>query len=212
MMTKLYILTILFGLLSCSEGNSNVNQDKNNHHKEDNSIEVLFTDVIPENVKDSVKIDIIDQLVSEIDMDSTLTEIKTVGSLEIPLLGFYRNDSLVKILKGHTPLPDFDAQSKFINRNYTSYYFLMDTLVFSRYECSNYQQTGSCNPVYISIDSYYYNGQIITEIVDDQIGQYWSCGCMSPVFFPQKDKGKSKQVNYDMIREMKIILNTANNM
>jgi len=211
MMKKLYILTILFGLLSCNEENSNVNQDEHNHHKEDNSIEVLFTDVIPENVPDSVKIDIIDQLVSEIDMDSSLTEIKTVDSLEIPLLGFYRNDSLVKILKGYSPHSDFDAQSKFIDRNYTSFYFLMDTLVFSRQECSNYQQTGRCNPVYISVDSYYYNEQIIAEIVHDQIGQYWSCGCgIFPEYIPQKDK--SNQINYDMIREMKSILNTANNM
>ena len=208
MIKKLYILSILFGLLSCSEENSNVNQDKHNQPEEDSSIEILFTDVIPENVTDSVKIAIIDQLVSEIDIDSSLTEIKTVDSLEFPLLGFYRNDSIVKILKGYTPHPDFDAKSKFIDRNYTSYYFLMDKLVYSRTECSNYQQTGSCNPVYLSIDSYYYNGQMIAEMVDDQIGQYWSCGCGMP---PKvTDKNSRERITYEFIERLKKLINTAN--
>lgn len=204
-------MSILFGLLSCNEEISSVNHEEHDNTKVDNRTVKLFTDVIPEHVPDSTKVFMINQLISDIDNDSSLIEVKTVDSLEIPIAGFYRNDSLVKILKGTFPGVKFDTRLSALGYKYSAYYFLMDSLIHSRYECNSYQQTGRCNPVFISVDSYFYNGQIISEIVDDQIGQYWSCGCgMPPKVIDQIDKKPREGINYEYVEGLKKLINTAN--
>lgn len=209
-MKKLYIFSILIGLLSCNEEISGRNNDVHGNTKVENKIPKLFSDVIPENAPDSTKVNMIDQLISDIDLDSSLIEIKTVDSLEIPIVGYFRNDSLVKIVKGNKPFRLFDSRPKFTNYRYNSYYFLMDTLIYSKSECNNFQHTGSCNSVYISIDSYYYNGRIISEIIDDQIGQFWRCGCgIPPNDLAPIDRKTRKSINYQYIEGLKELINTA---
>lgn len=204
-------MSILIGLISCNEETSDVYHEEHKDNKVDKRTVKLFTDVIPENVPDSTKVDMIDQLISVIDKDSSLIEVKTVDSLEIPIVGFFRNDSLVKIIKGTYPGVKFDTRFSALGYRYSVYYFLMDSLIHSRYECNSYQQTGRCNPVFISVDSYYYNRQIISEIVDDQIGPYWSCGCgMPPKVIDQIEKKSRESINYEYIDELKEIINTAN--
>lgn len=209
-MKRLYIVSILIGLLSCDEETSGRNHDEHGRIKVDNGMPKLFSDVIPENAPDSAKVNMIVQLISDIDTDSSLIEIKTVDSLEIPIVGFFRNDSLVKIVRGNSPFGLFDSKPKFTNYRYNNYYFLMDTLIYSKSECNNFQHTGSCNPVYISIDSYYYNGRLISEIIDDQIGQYWRCGCgIPPNSLAPIERKTRERIDYQHIEWLKGLINTA---
>ncbi|MGK0389779.1 MAG: hypothetical protein ACI94Y_002524 [Maribacter sp.] len=162
---------------------------------------IQFTDIIPINMPDSSKVEIIEQLVSEIDMDISLTHIDIVDSLNPSIHAFYRNDTLVKIVQGNMPL--FAIETFCMMRtNYSQYYFHMDSLICAQYKCSRYQQTGRCNPVSIFIHSIVYNSQVIFQEIDDKIGQYYSCGCgFSPSF--RLEKEDRTKFNYDTINRLK---------
>jgi hypothetical protein len=200
MMKKLYILSLLFGLFSCKGENAKTVQIEHNHIEFDDSVKIQFTDIIPENTPDSIKVSIIDQIISNIDGDSSLVKIETVDSLKTPIIGLFRNDSLLRIYKGH--YPNNQKHPMFADYSYTTYYFIKDTVVYSKTECRVSQVSGRCSSVYISEESYYYNGQLIYETVDDQTGD-GLCGC-GRLLKPRKG------VNYDYIKELKKIINTTN--
>ncbi len=210
MMKELFILSIIFGLFSCKGVNTSTEEVAQNHINSDRDLEILFTDIIPEHLSDSLKVDIMNHLVSNIDTDSSLITKEAADSAGIPVIGFFKNDSLLKILIGNYTSNRPDAI--FGSYDYTTFYFLMDTLIYSKHECKHASlRTGSCNSVYLSIESYYYNGRKISEIVDDQIGDYWSCGCgMSPKVMTQIDKKSRESINYGYIEELKELINTAN--
>ena len=138
-----------------------------------------FYDVIPQELTDSAKTEIITRLVNEIDEDTSMVMIEVPDSLNGALFAFYRNDSLVKIRWGHDGRREISGSERplLLSGKVKQYYFHSDSLIYSEYHCSSWQQTGRCNPVSISVFSWFYERKVISQKIDDNIGYYDGCGC-----------------------------------
>lgn len=160
---------------------------------------LTFFDVIPDSLTDSLKIDCINEQIRAIEKDTTLTLVSYKDSVNTPYHGLFRNDSLVKIIKGYLPLlsmKDFTIEiaSFFLWDNYEMFYFVKDTLVYAGYRCSNNMQTGRCNPVSISVETIYYSNEILAQEIEDNVGSYFGCGCSS-IYFRLKS-GEANFTNF----------------
>ena len=159
MIKQIQIVFCILIFISCNaEEKSKINSDNLNNQDSliiDETNQIQFADIIPENISDSSKVEIIKQWVNEIDTDTMLIHKRVTDSIHSQIELFYRNDTLVKIIKGHPPGLMLKTPN-FLTHNYTAYYFLMDTLICSKFECNSYQQTGRCNPVAISRSSIIY--------------------------------------------------------
>lgn len=104
-----FILCILI-FVSCSGTETNIPKTVNqNPSKIEEPEPMNFSDIIPENYPDSLKIHIISQLVDEMRKDTNMVHTEIEDTLNSRLYAYYRNDSLQMISKG-----------------YVTYYFLMD--------------------------------------------------------------------------------------
>lgn len=179
--TYIFLLLCLMGLVSCVE-HSQINAD-------DSSAEVLdtltspappllsFHDVIPEELSDSTKTEIITRLVTEINDDSTLTLVEVPDSLNGPFSCYYRNDSLVMLHLGSGLGYSTKDRPLILSESAKRYYFHSDNLIFSEYHCSSWQQTGRCSPASISVWTWFYEREVISQEMDENIGPYGGCGC-----------------------------------
>ncbi|MGB0933591.1 MAG: hypothetical protein ACPGU5_04870 [Lishizhenia sp.] len=151
---------------------------------------LVFNDIIPDSLSDSLKVIGIIHELKNIENDSVFTTVEYVDSLNVVYSGFFRNDSLFKIIKGrHNFYSTFQAEPKITSlyaSSYELFYFVKDSLVCSTYRCSSFQQTGRCNPVSISIQTFYYGKQIIAQEIDDNVGMYYGCGCFSSHFYSKQ--------------------------
>lgn len=136
-----------------------------------------FHDVIPEELSDSAKTEIITRLVTEINEDSTLTFVQVADSLNGLVSGHFRNDSLVMLHLGFGLGYSTKDLPMILSGSAKRYYFHSDSLIFSEYHCSSWQQTGRCSPVSISVWSWFYEREVISQEVDENIGSYGGCGC-----------------------------------
>ena len=212
MIKHIQILFCVLIFISCNETEkNNLNSERLNNQDsliiEENN-RILFIDIIPENISDSSKTEIINELINEIDTDTSLVHRQANDSINLNIELFYRNDTLVKIINGNYPGLTLKTPNM-LNHNYTAYYFSMDTLICSRYECNSYQQTGRCNPVAISVFSFIYNRKIISQKIDDKIGQYHMCGCGFSSGLKINKEGKT-EVDYNKVKYLIEIGNTAN--
>ncbi len=176
----------------------------------DDKNQVYFDDFIPKNISDSSKTETIKQLIQEIDNDTSLKVKEIIDSSNSNIYALYKNDLLVKIINGFKPnIGLFENEPSFMRYHFTEYYFFMDSLIFSRYECNSQQQTGRCSPVAIRINSYIYNRQIIFQEIEDKIGPYDHCGCDYPPSFGPKKEGYP-ELNYKMIMLLRDQVISAN--
>ena len=138
-----------------------------------------FVEVIPQELTDSAKTEIINRLVHEIDEDTSMVMIEVPDSLNRALFAFYRNDSLVKVRWGLNGPREFLGNERrlLLSGRVKQYYFHSDSLIYREYYCSSWQQTGRCNPVSISVFSWFYERKLISQEIDDNIGYYDGCGC-----------------------------------
>ena len=174
-MVRLFICAVL--LVSCTDVESkNINSGDNSVQIDQENETLKFTDIIPENITDSSKAEIIGRLIQDIRLDTTLVRSEFKDSTGILLNAYYRNDTLVQIVKGMHPGPEFDA-IPFWGFNYTVCYFFMDSLIALFDNCSSIQQTGMCNPVSRHSSFYFYGDKIVFETQDSEIGNYVHCGC-----------------------------------
>lgn len=159
---------------------------------------LVFNDVIPDSLSDSLKVIRITHELKNIENDTVFTTIEYLDSLNVIYSGFFRNDSLFKIIKGrHNFYSTFQAEPKITSlyaNSYELFYFVKDSLVYSVYRCSSFQQTGRCNPVSISIQTFYYGNQIIAQEIDDNVGMYFGCGCYSSHFY--RKQGETNFTNF----------------
>ena len=165
-----------------------------------------YNDIVPENISDSLKIEIFNDVIEEIDFDSTLIRKKIRDSTGKLIYTFYRNNALVKAIEGKSPEFSIDTLSIF-GTNYNTYYFLMDSLIKLKYTCSYLQQTGSCNPVSAASFFYFYNGEIINESHYNNIEGYIHCGCHDLSF---NSPLKNREIFLDEIKAVKGIIKTIN--
>ncbi len=214
MVKQIQILFCLLIFVSCQGTEKSKIKSGNLNNQGSLTIEepnrIHFNDIIPENISDSSKTEIIRHLVDEIDADTLLLHKHTTDSTNSNIELFYRNDTLVKIVNGNYPGLTLGTPN-ILNHNYTAYYFSMDTLICSRYECNSYQQTGRCNPVAISVFSFIYNRKIISQKIDDKIGQYHSCGCGFSSDFGLRTE-KIIEVNYNEVMRLIEIANVYKTM
>lgn len=184
-MVKLFTaFSLILLLFSCQEPQ---NHRQKSVKKTEAIAPVLFTDLIPQHLSDSAKINLIKHYVKRIENDSTLSHVTLSDSLNVQLHAFYRNDSLVKIIDGSLFPEPFETNLNPLRNRHTSYYFLKDSLIFSHYSCSSWMQTGRCSPVSISIRTSIYLQHILHQEVDNKIGPYVGCGCGFPPFGGQND-------------------------
>lgn len=190
-MRKIFLL-ILHILMASSCNQSRQENTKNTDDpNSDNDVkkELKFTDVIPNNLSDSLKAEVLLDLVTKIDEDTTLIQIQYLDSLGSNILAFYREDSLVKIITGLYPEAINNVKLNVMDINYNAYYFFMDTLISMYYECNRNQHTGRCNPVSASSKFYFYHNKIISQKHDVNIAYpYWACGCTDFSFYEKSDK------------------------
>lgn len=140
--------------------------------------------IVPKVANDSIASSHIAAYFIDVEQDSTLLQFSVRDSVHSNLVASYRNGQLVKLATGSHGgfglyLPNGLAH------NYTAYYFAEDHLLFSKYDCYRYQQTGRCNPVGITVDTYFLKGTIIRQDIDDRIGSYFGCGCGMGLYFYQ---------------------------
>jgi len=198
-----HLLFCLLILSSCNELTNNKQKTEDSNIPDslaiDNANQIYFDDIIPENASDSSKTETIKRLIQEIDNDTSLILKEINDSSNSNVYAYYKDDLLVKIIKGFKPgVGLFENEPSFMRYHFTEYYFFMDSLIFSRYECNSFQQTGRCNSVAIRINSFIYNRQIIFQEIDDMIGPYDHCGCDYLPSFGTKKEGYP-ELNYKMI-------------
>jgi hypothetical protein len=202
-----HLLFCLLILSSCNELTNNKQKTEDSNIPDslaiDNANQIYFDDIIPENASDSSKTETIKRLIQEIDNDTSLILKEINDSSNSNVYAYYKDDLLVKIIKGFKPgVGLFENEPSFMRYHFTEYYFFMDSLIFSRYECNSFQQTGRCNSVAIRINSFIYNRQIIFQEIDDMIGPYDNCGCDYPPSFGPKKEGYP-ELNYKEINLLK---------
>jgi hypothetical protein len=202
---KLYthLLFCLVILCSCNDIRNNKQETEDSISQDSLAIDdinqVYFDDIIPKNISDSSKTETIKRLIQEIDNDTSLILKEIIDSSNSNVYAYYKDDLLVKIIKGFKPgVGLFENEPSFMRYHFTEYYFFMDSLIFSRYECNSFQQTGRCNSVAIRINSFIYNRQIIFQEIVDKIGPYDHCGCDYPPSFGPRKEGYP-ELNYKMI-------------
>lgn len=213
---KLYthLLFCLLILSSCNELTNNKQKTEDDISQDSLSIDdkeqIYFDNIIPKNSSDSSKTETIKRLIQEIDNDTSLIVKEINDSSNSNVYAFYKDDLLVKIINGFKPnIGLFENEPSFMRYHFTEYYFFMDSLIFSRYECNYQQQTGRCSSVAIRINSYIYKRQIIFQEIDDMIGPYDHCGCDSPPSFGPREEGYP-ELNYKKIMLLKDQVYSAN--
>lgn len=139
--------------------------------------QLSFVEVIPRELTDSAKTEIITRLVTKINEDSTLTLVQVPDSVNGLLSGHFRNDSLVMLHLGYGLGQSMKDRTTMRSGSTKRYYFHSDSLIFSEYHCSSWQQTGRCSPVSFSVWSWFYEREVISQEMDENIGPYGGCGC-----------------------------------
>lgn len=172
---QILICTVL--LFSCNQNSENeLNSAAPLNQKKTDTKQLSFGDLIPEHLSDSSKLLILKDWVNKIDLDTSLICEKYSDTSGSNIEAFFRNDTLVRIIRGD--YPGMDGGIKYFDRyKFVSYYFHKDTLIQSIYKCSSYQQTGSCSPVSETLIRYYYKDRVFHENHIDEIGDFYSCGC-----------------------------------
>lgn len=186
MSKPILLLICILGFISCAEVQTEGLNSEASVSADSLSIEIAkpltFTDVIPESLSDTAKVEMIAKLINEVNQDTSLMYLQTTDSLDKVIFALYRADTLVKIIEGAYPYLVLEGALKSLNLNYTEYYFLKDSLIASRYSCSTFKHTAMCNPVSVIVFSIYYNQRIISQAIEDHVSSYPFCGCDAPVF------------------------------
>jgi hypothetical protein len=197
-MKQIQIVFCLLILISCNETVENKSNSESQKNQDSSIIgaihQIRFTDIIPENTSDSLKTEIIKQLVNDIDIDTLLMHKVISDSLNSDVYVFYRNDTMVKIGQRHM-----------------SYYFLKDRLILARYRCIFNQHTGRCDPVSAFSDFYFYNKKVINQTHDIRIKYpYGGCGCRDLSPYEKKDNiAKYETITTTEINRLKELIKTA---
>ena len=197
-MKQIQIIFCFLIFISCNELETNKSNSENqDSSKSERTKQTRFIDIIPENISDSSKTEIIKQLANNIDLDTLLRSKMIPDSLNSNIYAFYRNDTLVKISQGNM-----------------TYYFLKDRLILNRYACSVYQQTGRCNPVSALSAFFFYNNKVISQEHQINIGfPYQVCGCNNYSSYEKEENiSKYESLTSTELNRLKELIKTANNM
>lgn len=162
------LITVVL-VTSCNSNDSKSLEAKIEHQEKTSAKSVA--DIIQERFpSDSIKVRVIVDLMQGIDADTHKVMVRIVDSTDKVIGAYYKNDALIKIVEGY--------QGRYVSSHARNeYYFFMNRLIALKYQCSNIQNTGMCNPVWSTSVFYYYNDKIISETHSSEIGGYVYCGC-----------------------------------
>lgn len=202
MMKYLITIIIILVLLSCN--GKSAYEARGSTTEEAISREVVFTDIIPENISDSTKIDKIKEIIRSTDLDTSLVLVEVIDSIEIApakhYLAKYRNDTLVKI-SVFQGVPHFTIES--------TYYFLMNELISVEEFCRAGRAAAMCNSEAVRFNLYFYNGKVIGEESWDSDSKNVKYGCPSCALerekFSSLDLGETPDYEQEVLEEIKTL-------
>ena len=151
--------------------------------------------------KESHEVSIINQLINEIDRDTSLKLQLFTDSLGTKA-AYFGNDTLIKVLTGKSIDSTFENFLSLLdNRGYEyfTYYYISNNLVAVNYECASFESTSSCNPISISSKFYFKEQRLIGQEHADNVGRYFLCGCAGASFHFQE--GKISELENKLIEE-----------
>lgn len=182
-------------LVSCAE-----KENKSKHYAEVKKETQDFYSIIPDDLPDSMKVVRLAEIVKKNERDTAFI-IRKFSEKSIIVSAYFRNDSLQKIVTR----PSFDYDTE-VNSS-VSYYFLMDTFICLKYQCSRTWHTGRCNPV-SSFSKFYFNkNQILSQEHDINIGgSYGTCGCSDLSDYGTQSKADFEKNIIREVRQLKSLI------
>jgi hypothetical protein len=199
MMKTVQILVLLLTIVACNEERVNM---KNESQQKEDVKPLQFSDIIPDNISDSAKSNKLNEMVKNIEFDTTLTKKNFSDSSDLKITGYFKNDALVKIMMGvffdnsFGTIPNvtsYDLNTYYYN--FKTYYFFMDKFICLKYECNNYQNTGLCNPVSARSMFYFYFDSVIGQNHNVNIDYpYDACGCQDLSHYEKNNKMNELEV------------------
>lgn len=199
MIKQFQIVFCLLIFISCDETEKSSSNSECQNNQDISVVEatnvIRLTDIIPQNISDSSKTQIINQLAREIDIDTLLIFREIPDSINSVIYAFYRNDTLVKI-----------------SQKNMSYYLLKEKLILNRYACNVYQQTSRCNPVSAYSAFFFYNNKIISQEHHINIRfPYQGCGCNDYSSYEKEENvAKYESIVITEFNRLKELIKTAN--